>query len=56
MERDRMEKKKQEQSLTFEASTSTLPSSLLSAVDDWHTNNARNSFGRLNDKPHELHP
>jgi serine/threonine-protein kinase RsbW len=36
--------KKERQSLTFEESTSTLPSSLLSAVDDWHTNIARTAL------------
>ncbi|HMH15243.1 MAG TPA: ATP-binding protein [Edaphobacter sp.] len=41
MGEDPIDKKKKSQSLTFEASTSTLPSSLLSAVDDWHTSNAR---------------
>ena len=36
--------KKERQSLTFEASTSTLPSPLLSAVDDWHTKIARTAL------------
>jgi serine/threonine-protein kinase RsbW len=31
-------------SLTFRRSTSTLPSSLLSAAGDWHTGNARTAF------------
>src|SRR5579864_5124398 len=39
-----MARKKERQSLTFEASASTLPSSLLSAVDDWHTSNARTAL------------
>jgi serine/threonine-protein kinase RsbW len=36
--------KKATESLTFEASTSTLPSPLLSAVDDWHTKIARTAL------------
>jgi serine/threonine-protein kinase RsbW len=39
-----MGRKKATQSLTFEASTSTLPSPLLSAVDDWHTKIARTAL------------
>jgi serine/threonine-protein kinase RsbW len=44
MGEDRMDIKKKRQSLTFEASTSKLPSSLLSAVDDWHTSIARTAL------------
>jgi serine/threonine-protein kinase RsbW len=39
-----MEGKKELHALTFERSTSTLPSSRLSAVDDWHTGNARTAL------------
>src|SRR3982074_1621174 len=39
-----MAKKMDRAVLTFEKSTSTLPSSLLSAVDDWHTGNARTAL------------
>ncbi|MCU1223581.1 MAG: Serine-protein kinase RsbW [Edaphobacter sp.] len=37
-------RKRDRASLTFRTSTSTLPSSLLSAVDDWHTSNARTAL------------
>jgi serine/threonine-protein kinase RsbW len=39
-----MNGKKELHALTFEKSTSTLPSSRLSAVDDWHTGNARTAL------------
>jgi serine/threonine-protein kinase RsbW len=39
-----MEKRKRQSSLTFERSTSKLPSSLLSAVDDGHMGNLRNAL------------
>jgi serine/threonine-protein kinase RsbW len=39
-----MRKKIDRAVLTFGRSTSTLPSSLLSAVDDWHTGNARTAL------------
>jgi serine/threonine-protein kinase RsbW len=39
-----MNGKKELRALTFEKSTSTLPSSRLSAVDDWHTGNARTAL------------
>jgi serine/threonine-protein kinase RsbW len=46
-----MGKKIKRASLTFEAPTSTLPSSLVSAVDDWHTEIARTALADSNDKP-----
>jgi serine/threonine-protein kinase RsbW len=39
-----MEKQRRRASLTFPTSASTLPSSLLSAVDDWHTGIARTAL------------
>jgi serine/threonine-protein kinase RsbW len=39
-----MGRKTKRPSLTFGASTSTLPSSLVSAVDDWHTETARTAL------------
>jgi serine/threonine-protein kinase RsbW len=39
-----MREKMERASLTFLASTSTLPSSLLSAVDDWHVSIARTAL------------